>query len=142
MSENKIPVLPHISVVAAIIIHNNKYLCVRRGEGKFDYISFKWEFPGGKVEEGESLEQAIIREIKEELMINIEVDKLFFTVEHQYPDFYITMHSFICHTNTDIIALTEHIVYQWLSSQQLINLDWAAADIPIIKKIIEENNEQ
>ena len=140
MSNHKTSTTPKIEVVAAIIMHNNKILCVKRGKGKFEYVSLKWEFPGGKVEPDETLEQAIVREIQEELIVNIKVDKLFLTIKHQYPDFYLIMHSFLCHTDTDVITLTEHIDYQWLSAHQLEMLDWATADIPIVEKILEDNN--
>ena len=125
-----------IEVVAAIIQLEGKYLCLQRGKGKYDYISFKYEFPGGKVEPDESLDQALKREIKEELYYDIEVREKFLTVEHQYPDFQLIMHSFLClaaHTN---FTLTEHINYQWLTVSQLDNLDWASADIPIVKKLM------
>ncbi len=88
--------MKHIEVVAAIIINNDKILCVQRSPSKFSYISMKYEFPGGKVEVNESNEDALKREIKEELHIEIDVKNHFQTVQHQYPDFFITMYSFIC----------------------------------------------
>ena len=125
-----------ISVVAAIIIHNNKILCVQRGENKLSYISKKFEFPGGKIEAGETLEETIIRELKEELEMNINPEEQFLTVEHQYPDFTLTMHSFICSCQDPSLKLTEHIDYKWLSASELKELDWAAADIPIMEKLM------
>ena len=126
-----------ITVVAAIIINNQKILCVQRGANKYDYISYKWEFPGGKIEEGESIEKAILREIEEELRLRIEIDKRFITVEHQYKDFFITMHSFICTCVELNLELTEHIDFKWLSINDLLHLDWAAADIPIVQALIQ-----
>ena len=126
-----------IEVVAAIILHDNKILCVQRGSNKFDYISFKYEFPGGKMEIGETKEETIIREVYEELKMEIVVTEEFMTVVHHYPDFVLTMHSFICSCDDAKLTLTEHINFQWLKKEELINLDWAAADIPIMKKLTE-----
>jgi 8-oxo-dGTP diphosphatase len=124
-----------IEVVAAIIFCNKKILCVQRNEGKYEYVSLKWEFPGGKVEPSETFEQAITREIKEELVTDIKVEKHFLTVNHQYPDFFLTMHSFICSVADQDITLTEHIDYKWLEPKELARLDWAAADIPIVEQL-------
>jgi len=124
-------------VVAAIIINENRILCTQRNTSKYDYISHKFEFPGGKIDHGETKEQALSREIMEELDLSIEIDKEFITVDHQYPDFKIIMHSFICKSETNQINLKEHIDYKWLSKDELIGLDWAAADIPIVNKLLE-----
>ncbi|MBK8872414.1 MAG: (deoxy)nucleoside triphosphate pyrophosphohydrolase [Bacteroidetes bacterium] len=126
----------HYEVVAAIIINNGRILCVQRGPSKYDYISKKYEFPGGKMEAGETKEETIRREIFEELKMVIEVQEEFFTVTHHYPDFSITMHSFICNCENLNVTLTEHIDYKWLLKDELSNLDWAAADLPIVEKLI------
>lgn len=126
-----------IEVVAAIIIHEGKILCVQRGPAKYDYISAKWEFPGGKVEEGETKKAAIVREIKEELHMDITVDTFFTTVQHAYPDFHLTMHSFLCSCATNDLTLTEHTDFKWLSKHELKNLDWAGADVPIVEKLVD-----
>jgi len=84
-----------VEVVAAIIKFDNKFLCLQRGESTYDYVSLKYEFPGGKLEIGESRQQALIREIKEELDYAIQVEREFLTVEHQYPDFRLLMHSYL-----------------------------------------------
>jgi 8-oxo-dGTP diphosphatase len=131
--------MKHISVVAAIIVYNQKILCVQRGANKYTYISHKWEFPGGKIEVGESKDHAIIREIDEELGLKITVEREYITVQHQYNDFHITMHSFICNCDQLNIHLTEHIDFKWLNVNELSDLDWAAADIPIVKAIKEEH---
>jgi len=130
--------MKYIEVVAAIIIHNNKILCVQRSENKLDYISKKWEFPGGKIESGESKQETIKREISEELEMNITVQEEYITVNHQYPDFHLTMHSFICTCNEPSLTLTEHIDYKWLDKNELNQLEWAAADIPIMMKLMHE----
>lgn len=125
-----------IEVVAAIIIHENKFLCLQRCESKFDYISNKYEFPGGKIEPGESKESAIKREISEELQMEIEIIAPFLTITHQYPDFIITMYSFVCSCSETRLTLTEHIGFKWLERNELKELDWAAADIPIMEKLM------
>lgn len=126
-----------VEVVASIIVHDNKILCVQRGENKLPYISRKFEFPGGKIEEGETKEETIKREIKEELNMEIGVIKEFITVNHEYPDFYLTMHSYICSCENTSVTLTEHIDYKWLSISEMDQLDWAAADIPIVNKLVK-----
>ncbi len=129
--------MKHIEVVAAIIKNDNKILCVQRKESSLSYISKKYEFPGGKMEVNETKVETIVREIKEELAMDIIVNQEFLTVTHQYPDFLLTMHSFICTCNNRDIILIEHIDYKWLEVDELDNLDWAAADIPIVNKLIE-----
>jgi len=129
--------MKRVEVVAAIIFYKDEILCVQRGSNKLDYIANKYEFPGGKMEIGETKEQTIKREILEELKMEITVKEDFLTVVHQYPDFLLTMHSFICDCIDKKLTLTEHIDFQWLKKEQLLNLDWAAVDIPIMKKLIE-----
>jgi 8-oxo-dGTP diphosphatase len=129
--------MKHIQVVAAVIIHNNKILCVQRGPAKYEYISKKWEFPGGKLEEGETKLEAIVREIKEELHMEINVDAFLITVKHTYPDFQLTMDTFLCSSITGELTLTEHGDYKWLEKSELSGLDWAAADVPIVEKLNE-----
>ncbi|CAM4109848.1 (deoxy)nucleoside triphosphate pyrophosphohydrolase [Psychrobacter arenosus] len=126
-----------IEVVAAIVVHDGKVLCVQRGESKLDYISKKFEFPGGKLEANETLEQALTREMAEELKMFVTVERLFLTVEHSYPDFNLVMHSFICQTNSRQLTLTEHLQALWLGIDELDILDWAAADIPIVEQLKE-----
>ncbi len=130
-----------IEVVAAIIIFKNEVLCVQRGKNKLEYISNKFEFPGGKIEIGETKSEALRREIFEELKMLIDVQKEFFTVTHHYPNFILTMHSFICKCENPALTLMEHINFKWLKKNELENLDWAAADIPIMKKLMSLNDE-
>ena len=131
--------MKHLEVVAGIIIYNDKILCMQRNLGKYDYISYKYEFPGGKIEEGESKAEALMRELKEEMELEVSIcDKDFFvTVTHEYPDFSITMHSFICKTDTMQFTRKEHINHQWLKVEELQSLDWAEADKPIVEKILK-----
>lgn len=128
-----------ISVVAAVILHQSEILCVQRNISKFDYISYKYEFPGGKIEERETPEQAIIREIQEELSMDIIVDSHLITVDHEYPDFSIKLEAFLCKTKSKRLELIEHIDYQWLRVQDLLKLDWADADKPIIKELLKND---
>jgi 8-oxo-dGTP diphosphatase len=130
-----------IEVVAAIIVYDSKILCVQRGENKLDYISKKYEFPGGKIESGESPKETIKREILEELKMEIDVQEEFMTVRHQYPDFTITMYSFICKCDSPNLTLTEHVDFKWLKTNELEKLDWAAADIPIMEKLSTYSDE-
>ena len=131
----------HYIVSAAIIIENKKILCVQRNKGKYDYISYKYEFPGGKLEEGENEEHALKREISEELNLEIDVAEKFLVVTHEYLDFDLTMHSYLCKANTEKLVLKEHIDAKWLYKNELIELDWAAADLPIVSKLINTNHE-
>lgn len=130
--------MKQVKVAAAIIINNGKILCVQRGPNKFDYISEKFEFPGGKIEAGELPSDTVVREIHEELKMNIAVEQDFLTINHEYPDFKIQMHSFICSTPTRELELSEHISFKWLDVSELWDLDWAAADVPIVDKLIKE----
>ena len=126
-----------VEVVAAIIKFKDEILCVQRAQSKLDYISEKFEFPGGKIESGETKEEALRRELIEELNFNpTKIENLFLTVVHKYPDFELTMHSFICYSQTKDIQLNEHISSEWLTIENLDKLDWAAADIPIVNKLV------
>ncbi len=126
-----------IEVVAAVILREEKVLCVRRDEHEKEYVSLKWEFPGGKVEVGESREEALVREIREELSVDIEVSEFLMTVEHTYPDFHLTMHVFKCVLDQGEITLNEHVALKWLSVDELDQLDWAAADVPVVKSLMQ-----
>ena len=124
-----------IEVVAAVIFKYGKVLCVQRPINTKEYISSKWEFPGGKVEQGEDRIQALKREIFEELHIEIQSIEFLMTVEHTYPDFHLVMHAYTCEISSGEPVLTEHVDLKWLSVEELDQLDWAAADIPIVKHL-------
>jgi len=124
-----------IEVVAGIIFWKDLVLCVQRPKNKFHYISEKFEFPGGKIEEGETKEKALHRELLEELNIVPKIKSFFLTVVHEYPDFELTMHSFLCAVDSKELTLNEHIDYKWLEIKELTTLDWAAADLPIVEKL-------
>ena len=129
--------MKEVEVVAAIIIHDEKILCVQRNENLFSYISKKYEFPGGKIEDGETHEVALLREIKEELNMEIKIRNKFLSVKHQYQDFHLTMHSYICTSANNLVTLLEHIDYKWLDNTEIGPLDWAAADTPIVEKLLK-----
>ena len=124
-----------IEVVAAVIFREGKVLCVQRAEHEEEYISLKWEFPGGKVEVGESREEALVREIAEELVVEIHELQYLTTVEHSYPDFHLTMHAYTCALKDGEVELREHLDFKWLAVEELDHLDWAAADVPVVEMI-------
>ena len=125
-----------VEVVAGILFFQNQILCVQRPKNKFHYISEKFEFPGGKIEKGETKKEALKRELFEELNIVTDIKSLFLKVVHEYPDFELTMHSFICEVKTKELILNEHIAQEWLTLNEIKKLDWAAADIPIVNKLV------
>lgn len=125
-----------VEVVAGVIFCADEILCVQRPQNKLHYISEKFEFPGGKIEEGETQEEALHRELSEELNLSIKIKSFFLTVVHPYPDFELTMHSFICEVESKELTLNEHIDQKWLKINELNQLDWAAADIPIVDKLV------
>ena len=127
----------HLEVVAAILEHQGKILCMERGQGKFDYVSYKYEFPGGKIEPGEAKHTAIERELREEMDVHVSVreEDLYMTVQHEYPDFSITMYAFLCHLTKPDFVRKEHVAAKWMLPKEMPSLDWAPADVPIMEKL-------
>jgi 8-oxo-dGTP diphosphatase len=125
-----------IEVVAGVIFCKDEILCVQRKKNKLHYISEKFEFPGGKIEPGESKEEALHRELLEELNLSIKIKSFFMTVAHEYPDFELIMHTYICEVESKELTLNEHIDKKWLKVNELNQLDWAGADIPIVEKLV------
>ena len=122
----------HIEVVAAIIQKDDKIFATQRGYGQWkDW----WEFPGGKIEPGEIFEDALKREIREELSTDININKLFYTVDYDYPRFHLTMHCYICSLQNDAMHLNEHEAARWLTKNELDSVKWLPADIVIIKQL-------
>ena len=121
-----------INVVAAIIIKDNKIFATQRGYGEF---KDGWEFPGGKVEQGEAPENAIAREIKEELDTAIEVKEYFDTVEYDYPNFHLSMKCYICTVVSGKLELLEHEAAKWLDKDSLDTVDWLPADLGLVDKL-------
>ena len=121
-----------IKVVAAIIIHEHKVFATQRGYGEFEG---GWEFPGGKVEPGETPQEALAREIMEELDTQIEVGELLDTVEYDYPKFHLSMDCFLCTIKSVHLVLKEHEAARWLTRETLDSVDWLPADQSLIGKL-------
>lgn len=124
-----------IEVAAAIIKRGDMIFATQRGYGEF---KDGWEFPGGKLEPGETAEAAILREIKEELDADIKVCQLFETVEYDYPRFHLIMHCFICELVSDDLVLKEHEDARWLGRSELDSVDWLPADRGLIENLKKE----
>jgi 8-oxo-dGTP diphosphatase len=124
-----------INVTCAIIEFDNKIIVVQRSEKM--KLPLKWEFPGGKTEDGESEEECIIREIKEELNLDIIVLKKLSTSVFDYPDIAVALIPFIARQVGGVIKLKEHLQYKYLRKEELSNLDWAEADIPILNEYLK-----
>ena len=124
--------MKNIEVVAAIIIKDRQVFATRRGYGQWQGW---WEFPGGKIEPGESPAEALKREIKEELDAEIAVGEFLETVEWDYPDFHLTMHCFICSLESESMHLNEHEASVWLSKDTLDSVQWLPADVILLEKI-------
>ena len=133
-------VLKYVRVVAAVIKATNEnkepiIFATQRGYGEY---KDGWEFPGGKIEKGEKPEEAIIREIKEELDTTVAVESYLDTIEYDYPTFHLSMDCFICSIVDGDLVLKEHEAARWLNKEQLYEVDWLPADITIIEKVKEK----
>ena len=124
--------MKQIEVVAAIIRKGDKIFATQRGYG--DYKD-GWEFPGGKMEAGETPEEALKREIWEELETRIVVERLVKTVEYDYAQFHLTMHCFWCHVESGSLTLKEHEAARWLSREQFDSVDWLPADKVVVERL-------
>ena len=123
-----------IEVVAAIIIKDGQIFATQRGYGEFQGW---WEFPGGKMETGESPQEALKREIREELDADVLVKELLETVEWDYPNFHLTMHCFVCNLLSESLHLNEHEAAAWLNLENLRSVKWLPADEILLDKIAE-----
>ena len=126
-----------VEVVAAVICREGKFFATQRGYGEFKGY---WEFPGGKVEAGESREEALKREIMEELDTEISIDSFLTTIEYTYPTFHLTMHCYICSVRTGNLVLKEHQSAAWLNKDELDTVDWLLADIEVVRYFREITN--
>ena len=122
-----------IKVVAAVIRDGDKIFATQRGYGEF---KGGWEFPGGKIEEGETPQEALVREIKEELDTEIVVGELIDTIEYDYPTFHLSMDCFWAEIVSGDLVLKEHEAAKWLTKDELDSVEWLPADITLIDKII------
>ena len=128
--------MKHIHVAAAVIIERERvFVAQRKDSGE---LGLKWEFPGGKLEPGETGEVAVIREIEEELSTRISVQRHLTTVHHQYSSCSLTMDAFLCTVVEGSLEIAEHRDYRWLAADELFSVDWAAADIPIVQILAEQ----
>ena len=124
--------MKQIEVVAAIIRKGDKIFATQRGYGEWkDW----WEFPGGKMEAGETPEEALKREIWEELETRIVVERLVQTVEYDYPQFHLTMHCFWCHVESGSLTLKEHEAARWLTKDSLYCVKWLPADVKVVEEL-------
>ena len=124
-----------IKVVAAIIIKDDKIFATQRGYGAY---KDGWEFPGGKIEPGETPQEALVREIKEELDADIIVGELFDVIEYDYPEFHLSMDCFLCSLASEHMEIREHEAAKWLTKEELETVDWLPADIITVKKLEKE----
>ena len=124
--------MKNIEVVAAIIRKEDKIFITRRGYGEFIDM---WEFPGGKIEKGETREEALKREIKEELELDINILEFLNTIEYDYPNFHLTMHSFICEITGGELVLNAHNDVKWIKFNELENQEWIQADILVVNAL-------
>lgn len=120
-----------VNVVAAIIQKENSVFATQRGYGKF---KDGWEFPGGKIEKGETPQEALKREIEEELDTKIEVGDLLTTVEYDYPDFHLSMMCFLCSVTSGNLVLKEHEAAKWLTLDKIDSVNWLPADIQVVEE--------
>ena len=118
-----------IRVTAAVIVHEGRIFATQRGYGPY---KDGWEFPGGKIEAGETPEQTIVREIREELNITIAADRYITTIEYDYPDFHLSMDCFYAHIEEGQISLLEHEAARWITKDQLDEIAWLPADLLLI----------
>ena len=128
--------MKHIEVVAAIIHDDEgRIFATQRGYGEWkDW----WEFPGGKMEAGETPEEALKREIREELATDIGVDEFLCTVEYEYPQFHLTMHCYLCSLMTESLYLNEHEAAKWLMKDELDSVKWLPADVKVVEALMNK----
>lgn len=131
--------MKQITTMAGIIFNEKgEILCSLRDVGKYEYVSLKWEFPGGKVEEGEKPEETLKRELREELDISVEILSEYCVINHDYPDFHLTMTLFKCKLLSQTLKMNVHKSLKWLKPEELLSLDWAAADLPVAQSLFNE----
>ncbi len=128
--------LKQIEVVAAVLHRDGAVLATQRGYGPWKGW---WEFPGGKVKPGETHQQALVRELKEELDTDIVTDRYLTTVDYDYPDFHLTMHCYLCHLLHDTFTLKEHLAARWLTAETLQSVQWLPADKDLVTNLFTQH---
>lgn len=123
-----------LQVAAALIFEEGKLFATKRGESKYAYVAHKYEFPGGKIEEGERGEDAVKRELKEELDLEVEVERLFAVTQYTYPDFSITLYLYECVRRSQF-RLKEHEGYAFFAPEEIRTEEWAPADADVLESI-------
>jgi 8-oxo-dGTP diphosphatase len=126
--------MKHIRVACAIIEKEGKVLCTQRSEAMS--LPLKWEFPGGKIDDGELPEECLKRELHEELGIEVAIGWSLAPRTHRYPNFIVTLYPFICRITAGDISLHEHKAFTWLAPEKLHEIDWAEADVPVIESYL------
>ena len=126
-----------IHVACAIIEHDGRVLCTQRSESMS--LPLKWEFPGGKIKEGETPEECLKRELREELDVEITVGRALTLTTHRYPEFTVTLYPFLCTIISGTITLHEHAALAWMRPEEMPKLDWAEADWPVIEEYRKRN---
>lgn len=124
------PVAPHLHVACAIVENDGRVLAAQRSAVM--KMPLQWEFPGGKIKSGETAHACLHRELKEELGIAVSVREALTLATHRYPTFTVTLHPFRCAIASGTLTLHEHAAVLWLAPEDLLTLDWAAADLPVI----------
>lgn len=128
--------MKQVHVVAGVVIHDGEILCMQKGATPFAYTAFRWEFPGGKIEAGETAPEALRRELIEEMDMEVVVGDALCTVRHAYPDFEITMEAYYCFAPVPEFNRKEHAAHRWLPLDALPTLPWCAADVPIVEAVM------
>ena len=128
--------LRHLHVACALIEKDGLLLAAQRSAAM--NLPLKWEFPGGKIEAGESPEACLHRELWEEMEVSVAIGAALLPCTHRYPDFTVTLYPFLCQLVTTGIVLREHAASRWVAPEELLALDWAAADLPVIAAYLAE----
>ena len=133
-----------VEVAGAILLYQDKILGTKKGAAKYAYTSFKYEFPGGKLEPGESPAEALHRELLEEMDLDIPVQRMkpYLCIDHTYPDFSIRLHTFLCPMDSPELNLKEHIEQRLFAPQELADWEWAPADAEVLQRLRTEDWKQ